>query len=631
MIDDGSPDAGVSSTGDRGEAPAGVPFDVAACLAGLIEETAAAIRRLRRRGAVVAVSGGVDSGVVAGICVRAVGPEHVLCLRLPERDIGDSSSELGLELARALGARTEEEPITAALEGLGFYRRRDEAIRRVFPDYESGWRHKLVRSPPTGGIIVFSLVVERPDGSEEARRMPPEAYQELISATNMKQRVRKVIEYTWADRLGYAVIGTPNLLEYDQGFFVKGGDGLADVKPIARLYKSQVYLLARELGLPEAIATPRPHNRDFQHAADPGGVLLRPPVRAHGPVDVGARARDRAGRALGSGRSRAKRRGDRLPGDRASTSRDGVPARSADHRRARRLSMCGIAGIVRPQASRPVDEQALLRMVGAIRHRGPDGFGLALDAGAGLVSARLAIFDLPRGWQPYEAGPEGSILVYNGEVYNHPELRAGLVGRGENFTTTCDTEVVLRLLEREGVSSLDRLNGQFAFAWWQPARRRLTLVRDRFGVRPLHYALLDDGSLVFGSEAKALFASGEVSRGTRLRGHRRSIHALGAACPADSIPRASHQVQPGGLIVWERGRIIEERRWWRPEYHLGEDAPGRSRRAAARQRSVAVACGRAGRHLPLRGARFEPDNRLGAGGDRPSAAHLLDCFQGPAL
>ena len=248
---------------NRREAPPGIPFDAAACLASLAEETATAIRRLRRRGAVVAVSGGVDSGVVAGICVRAVGPEHVLCLRLPERDIGGSSSDLGLELARALGARTEEEPITDALEGLDCYRLRDEAIRRVFPDYESGWRHKLVRSPPSGGIIFFSLVVERPDGIEESRRMPSDAYQELISATNMKQRVRKIFEYTWADRLGYAVIGTPNLLEYDQGFFVKGGDGLADVKPIARLYKSQVYLLARELGLPEAIATRAPTTETF--------------------------------------------------------------------------------------------------------------------------------------------------------------------------------------------------------------------------------------------------------------------------------------------------------------------------------------------------------------------------------
>jgi NAD+ synthase len=244
-------------------APGDVPFDAADCLARLVRGTREAVRRLGRRGAVVAVSGGVDSGVVAGICVRAFGPERVLCLRLPERDVGSASSDLGLELARALGARTEEEPITGALEALGCYRRRDEAIRRVVPDYEPTWPHKLVRSPPSGGVIVFSLVVQRPDGSEEQRRMPPDAYRELISATNMKQRVRKLIEYTWADRLGYAVIGTPNLLEYDQGFFVKGGDGLADVKPIARLYKGQVYLLARELQLPEAIATRAPTTETF--------------------------------------------------------------------------------------------------------------------------------------------------------------------------------------------------------------------------------------------------------------------------------------------------------------------------------------------------------------------------------
>ena len=253
----------MTSMHDRGEAPPGVSFDATACLARLVEETATAIRRLGRRGAVVAVSGGVDSGVVAGICVRAVGAERVLCLRLPERDIGGSSSDLGLELARVLGARTEEEPITDALEGLGCYRRRDEAIQRVFPDYDSNWRHKLVRSHPSSGITFFSLVVERPGGNVETRRMPSDAYQELISATNMKQRVRKIFEYTWADRLGYAVIGTPNLLEYDQGFFVKGGDGLADVKPIARLYKSQVYLLARELGLPEAIANRSPTTETF--------------------------------------------------------------------------------------------------------------------------------------------------------------------------------------------------------------------------------------------------------------------------------------------------------------------------------------------------------------------------------
>jgi len=238
-------------------------FDAAASLPRLVEAIADAVRQLGRRGAVVGVSGGVDSGVCAALCARALGPKRVLCLRLPERDVGSGSSDLGLELARTLGTPTEEEPITAALEALGCYRRRDDAIRAVFPDYEPSWLHKLVRSPPTGGMIVFSVVVQRPDGSEEARRMPSDAYRALLAATNMKQRVRKLLEYSWADRLGYAVIGTPNLLEFDQGFFVKGGDGLADVKPIARLYKGQVYELARALGLPEAIATRHPTTETF--------------------------------------------------------------------------------------------------------------------------------------------------------------------------------------------------------------------------------------------------------------------------------------------------------------------------------------------------------------------------------
>ncbi len=130
--------------------------------------------------------------------------------------------------------------------------------------------------------------------------------------------------------------------------------------------------------------------------------------------------------------------------------------------------MCGIAGIVRPDPGSPVEEEALLRMARAIRHRGPDGFGLLLDPGAGLVSTRLAIIDLPGGWQPLEADRDGGALVYNGEVYNHPELRAELEARGESFETSCDTETVLRLIERDGLAALERLNGQFAFAWWQP-------------------------------------------------------------------------------------------------------------------------------------------------------------------
>jgi asparagine synthase (glutamine-hydrolysing) len=223
--------------------------------------------------------------------------------------------------------------------------------------------------------------------------------------------------------------------------------------------------------------------------------------------------------------------------------------------------MCGIAGIVRESAATPVDEPALLRMAAAIRHRGPDGFGLCLDDGAGLVSARLSIVDLESGWQPLGSGPGGSIVVYNGEVYNHPELRSALRAEGVEFRTHSDTEVVQAVLERRGLAGLQQLNGQFALAWWQPDRRRLTLVRDRFGVRPLHYSLAEDGSLVFGSEAKALFASGEVAAEVD-RGGLDDVFTLWAPQSPRTAFAGISQVEPGGLVVWERGAIVERSRWW---------------------------------------------------------------------
>ena len=249
---------------ERGDLLADGRFDAAATLASLVEETSHA-----------AASHSV--GVAPSSRFRVASTQASSRVSALARSAPITSSACDFRKGTSAARR----PILASswLKRLGRGRRRSRSPARsrgwgattaattrfdvCFRTIEPSWRHKLVRSLPSGGIIFFSLVVERPDGSEEPRRMPSEAYQELISATNMKQRVRKVLEYTWADRLGYAVIGTPNLLEYDQGFFVKGGDGLADVKPIARLYKSQVYALARELGLPEAIATRAPTTETF--------------------------------------------------------------------------------------------------------------------------------------------------------------------------------------------------------------------------------------------------------------------------------------------------------------------------------------------------------------------------------
>lgn len=213
------------------------------------------IHELRKRGAVVGLSGGVDSSVVAALCARALGPDRVLGLLMPERESTDDSLELGRLVADHLGIPVIEEEITATLEAAGCYRRRDEAIRRVIPEYGSGWRSKIALPSviSEGQIRLFTIVVESPDGVRVEARLTPMAYRELVAATSFKQRTRKMMEYYHADRLGYAVAGTPNRLEYDQGFFVKNGDGAADLKPIAHLYKTQVYQLAAHLGIPEAV------------------------------------------------------------------------------------------------------------------------------------------------------------------------------------------------------------------------------------------------------------------------------------------------------------------------------------------------------------------------------------------
>ena len=220
-------------------------------------------KRLRRKGVVLGLSGGIDSSVTAALCVRALGPNRVFGLFMPEHDCSDDALSLGRLLADHYGIDTALEDVAPALEGAGCYRRRDEAIRRVFPDYGPGYLSKIVLPSlfDGAGYRLFSIVIQSPDGRTHRERLPLDAYQEIVAATNFKQRVRKMMEYYHADRLRYAVAGTPNLLEHDLGFFVKNGDGSADVKPIAHLYKSQVYDLAKHLEVPEAIRT-RPPTTD---------------------------------------------------------------------------------------------------------------------------------------------------------------------------------------------------------------------------------------------------------------------------------------------------------------------------------------------------------------------------------
>jgi len=233
-----------------------------------IERIRSAIREqvtkiLRRRGAAIGLSGGIDSTLVAALCVQALGKDRVFGILMPEKESSPESTELGRLAVESLGIRYIVEDITPILEGARCYERRDEAIRKCIPEYAAGYRAKIVLP----GIMederlrVFSVVVQAPDGRVIKIRMPADVYLAVIAASNFKQRTRKMMEYHHADRLNYAVAGTPNRLEYELGFFVKNGDGAADLKPLAHLYKTQVYQLAEYIGVPVEILS-RPSTTD---------------------------------------------------------------------------------------------------------------------------------------------------------------------------------------------------------------------------------------------------------------------------------------------------------------------------------------------------------------------------------
>lgn len=230
----------------------------------VIERICARLREIlakdvSRRGYVVAMSGGIDSSVSSALCVKALGRERVYGLMLPERDSSGFSTARGRQLAEHLGVNYEVFDIGPTLEAIGCYKWRDDAIRKVFPEYGEDWKSKIVITGGLEGRVNhFQIVVQTPSGEIRQERLGLREYLQIVAATNFKQRIRKTVEYFHADRLNYAVIGTPNRLEYDQGFFVKNGDGSADVKPIAHLYKTQVYALARHMQLPEEICSAVP-------------------------------------------------------------------------------------------------------------------------------------------------------------------------------------------------------------------------------------------------------------------------------------------------------------------------------------------------------------------------------------
>ncbi|HUV30021.1 MAG TPA: NAD(+) synthase [Acidobacteriota bacterium] len=230
------------------------------------EELGRVIRRqihkdIRKSGAVVGISGGIDSSVCAALCAKTLGPDRVIGIMMPDTDSSPESEQLARELAAAFDFETIKEDIGGGLDGLGCYRRRDEAIRQVFPEFGEGYKSKITIPSnilDKDTFNFFQLTVQDPDGRVETKRLPLKAYLQVVAASNLKQRLRMTTLYYHAEKRNYAVVGTGNKDEHMQGFFVKYGDGGADLKPIAHLFKVQVFQLAEYLGVPQSIVRRTP-------------------------------------------------------------------------------------------------------------------------------------------------------------------------------------------------------------------------------------------------------------------------------------------------------------------------------------------------------------------------------------
>ena len=223
---------------------------------------------LKRKGGIIGISGGVDSAVALGIAVRAMQPERLVTLLLPEMESSPDSARLAREVCRQYGTTPLVEDMTGTLLGFGCYQRRDEAVRQVFPEYDSTYRLKITLPSDfleKKTLNFFSATIISPEGEEQSKRLAPQQLRQIVAATNFKQRSRAAMLYYHAERHDYAVIGTPQRNEHDQGFFVKYGDGAMDVKPLGHLYKTQVYQLAEYLEVPLEIRS-RPPTSDTYSA-----------------------------------------------------------------------------------------------------------------------------------------------------------------------------------------------------------------------------------------------------------------------------------------------------------------------------------------------------------------------------
>ncbi len=228
--------------------------------------------------------------------------------------------------------------------------------------------------------------------------------------------------------------------------------------------------------------------------------------------------------------------------------------------------MCGIAGCVAPDGFE-IDADILARMQGMLEHRGPDDRGMYVEAAAGLAHTRLSIIDLDGGAQPMPNEDASLWITFNGEIFNYIELREQLLARGHRFRSVSDTEVILHLFEDAGRDALHQLNGQWAFAIWNPLTRTLVLSRDRLGVRPLFYTVCGK-QLLFASEIKALFAHPGVSRDIDPIGLD-NIFTFWTTIAPRTIFKDVHELPPGHTLIWHDGRITVEQ-YWQPSFTPGD-------------------------------------------------------------